>query len=188
LYERAFAISEELSAREPTKTTYRHDLALAQLGAGNALLQLGRAREALLRLTSALETAQSLSRSEPDERAHIVALARIHRSLGDAAVARGDANRALEHYRQALVSAEKLARLSRSNLDLQRQHADALESLGRYYSMLARRQREHAPEARRWLEKSLAVWQDWRRRKLATPYAGVREREALALIASLQAR
>jgi hypothetical protein len=50
---------------------------------------------------------------------------------------------------------------------------------------LAARRPELKTEARLWFRKSLAIWQDWKRRKVGAPYAGVREAQVTALIASI---
>jgi len=90
-----------------------------------------------------------------------------------------------ENYRQALAVTEELIRRAPSSLYFQRQHADTFETLGRYYRALARRRPELKLEARQWLQKSLAIWRDWRRRGVGSPYAGMRERQVTALIAAI---
>jgi tetratricopeptide (TPR) repeat protein len=158
------------------------------LGAGHALLRLHRSRDALQKLLPALEVIQLLARSEQNATDLVTALARIHRMIGDAMLDHGDETGALGHYREALAAADDLVRLNPTNLYFQRQRGDALESLWLYYAGLARRRREFEPEARLWIEKSLAIWRDWTRRKVATPYAGVRERQAATLLAKVGGR
>jgi tetratricopeptide (TPR) repeat protein len=184
-YQQAVAILEELSAAEPSKTTYRLDVALTQMGAGEALHRLGRNQEALQKLAPALAVVKSLADADANELSLPAAVGRIHRDTGDALLASGDETGAREHYRQALAVAEELARRASSNLYYRRQHAEALESLGRYYGTLARRRPELKTEALEWLQRSLAIWQDWKRRNVAMPYAGVREGQVATLIASI---
>jgi hypothetical protein len=71
--------------------------------------------------------------------------------------------------------------------------ADVLEATGAYYLALAARpgvtrarSAECKAEARSWVEKSLAIWQDWTARKIAMPYASRRLSRAMALLASIE--
>jgi tetratricopeptide (TPR) repeat protein len=187
LYQQAAAICDELSAAEPSNTAYRLDVALTWMGIGESLHKLGRNGEAISMLERALEIRESLAGADPNDLSLTAAAGRMHRDLADVLLAGGETTRARESYQQALAAGEELIRRAPSNLYFQRQHADALESLGLYYRTLARSRPEHRPEARQWLEKSQAVWQDWTRRNVATPYAGVRERRVAALIASIDA-
>jgi hypothetical protein len=100
-------------------------------------------------------------------------------------LASGDEKSAETNYREALTVAEGLAQRAPSSLYLRRQHADALESLGRHYSALARHRPEFRAEARHWLQKSLTVWQDCTRRNIAAPYASKRAAAVVAMIASI---
>jgi hypothetical protein len=50
---------------------------------------------------------------------------------------------------------------------------------------LAVRRPELKAEARQWFRKSLAVWQDWKRRNVGAPYAGMREGKVTASIKSI---
>ncbi len=182
-YQKAAAISEGLSLAAPSNAKFRHDISFSQMAIGESLLRLGRSREALQRLAPALETMKSHAAASPDQISLTVDVGRIHGDIGDGLLAQGDEKGAYENYRQALAAAEKLIRFAPASLYFQRQHGDALESLGRYYVTLARRRRELKPEARSWLQKSLAVWRGWTSRSVAVPYAGVRERQVAALIA-----
>ena len=180
--------SEELSAANPSNTNYREDAAFSQMGIGECLYRLGRHREALRKLGSR-SGSDEISRQRGARSASLMGdVGRIHRDMGNVLLAMGDETGAHENYRLALAATEELIRRAPSSLYFQRQNADALESLGRYYATLARRRPEFKTEARAWLQKSLAVWQDWTRRKIGAPYAGVRERQVAALIASLDKR
>ncbi len=184
-YQKAAAISEELSAGDPSNTKFRHDAALAHAGAGESLHRLGKNREALQKLAPALDAMKSLAASAPDQVLLLAEVGRIHRRIGDGLLAEGDEQRAEENYRQALAAAEELTRRTPSSLYFRRHYADAVESLGRYYGTLARLRPALKTEARQWLQKSLAVWRDWARRNVAAPYAGMREGQAAALLASI---
>ena len=65
LYQRAAMISEELSAAEPSNTNYRQHFALSQMGIGESLHKLGKNREALQKLTQALEIDEISRRRGP---------------------------------------------------------------------------------------------------------------------------
>jgi tetratricopeptide (TPR) repeat protein len=184
-YQTAATISEALGTSEPSNTKYPRDLALARAGIGEALHRLGKNGEALQALAPALDGMKAVARAESDELYLIGEVSRIHQAIGNVLSATGDEKRAYDNYRQGLVAGEELIRRAPASLYFQRRHADALESLGRYHLALARRRSEHKTEARLWLQKSLTVWQDWTRRKLAAPYAGVREAQAAKLLASI---
>jgi tetratricopeptide (TPR) repeat protein len=184
-YQKAASISEKLNAGDPSNTRFRHNFAVGHLGMGESLLRLGKNREALQNLAPALEMIKSLTGSARDQIFLIGELGRIHRAIGNALLSGGDEAGALKNYRQGLAATDDLIRRAPSSLYFWRQHADALESLGRYYATLARRRRELKAEARLWLQKSLGVWQDWKRRKVGAPYAGVREAQVTAFIASI---
>src|SRR5262249_36186862 len=141
-YQKAVQISEELTAAYPSNTKYREDLAAGQEGIGKCLHSLGKNREALLKLAPALDTMKALAAAAPERIALTGAVGRIHDAIGNALLAVGDEKGALENYRQALAIAEELMRRAPSNLYSRRQHADALEALGRYYGTLARRRKE----------------------------------------------
>ena len=185
LYQRAQAISEKISSIDPSNTRYRRDIALSQMGTAESLHGLARDREALPKLTSALESMRSLAAADPGQIPLIGSVGRIYRDLGDVWLALGDEKGALKNYMLALNAAAEPIRRAPANLYYQRQHTDAVESLGRYYAKLAERRRELKPEALRWLEMSLAFWRNWTSRGVAVPYAGVRERQVATLIASV---
>jgi tetratricopeptide (TPR) repeat protein len=180
LYEQATAISKTLSDADPGNTEYRRDYASGLAGAGEALRVLGRGREALQKLTPALELTRAVSLQLPDEVSVVVSAGRIERDLGDALLAIGDERGSIERYRQALATHEEAIRRVPANLYFQRQYADSMEAMARYYMIVRRR-----TEARAFLDRCSGFWQDWTRRNLATPYAGVRERQVAALIASI---
>jgi len=182
LYERAEAISARISSIDPSNTNYRHDIAGSQMGIGESLHELDRNKEALLKLTSSLESIKALATVESDQIPLTATLGRIYRDIGDVLLALGDEKGALSNYKLGLNAAEEPLRRVPANLYYQRQHTDAVESLGQYYAKLAERRRELKPEALQWLEKSLVFWKDWVSRGLAAPYAGVRERRVAALI------
>jgi tetratricopeptide (TPR) repeat protein len=185
LYEKATALSQRVSAVDPTNTKYRRDIALGQAGIGESLHGLGRDREALTTLTGALESINALAAADPTDIPLIGFVGRIHREIGNVLLSLGDMKGALDHYMLALDSTGEPIRRAPANLYYQRRHADAVESLGRYYAKLAEHRKELKPDALQWLEKSLAFWKDWVGRGLAAPYAGVRERQVAALIASV---
>jgi hypothetical protein len=93
-----------------------------------------------------------------------------------------DEKGALEHYLAGLAVTEEFLRRAPANLYFQRYRADTQEALGRYYLALAARRPELRVEAHTWFQKSLALWQDWTARNLATPYAARRQRQAAAFL------
>jgi tetratricopeptide (TPR) repeat protein len=184
-YAQAVEISEQLSAAEPSNTKYRRDVALSQMGMGKSLHRIGRNREALQKLVPALEMMKSLAAATPDEIFLIATAGGMHRDIGNVLLAIGEEKAARENYERALAITEDLIRRTPSSLRFQRQRADALESLGRYYMALAGRRPELKTEARSRLQESLAIWQDWKRRNVGSPYAAARQSRVGALIASI---
>jgi eukaryotic-like serine/threonine-protein kinase len=183
-YRRAAALAKDLAAVEPSNTKYRQNHAFARIGVGESLHRLGKNQEALQNLIPALEMVNTLTPAS-DMISVLGAPCRIHRGIGDVLLADGDENGALKHYRLALATSDDLLRRYPASVFLQLHRANSLESLGRYYAMLARRRRELKTEARVWLQKSLDLWQDWTRRNVAAPYAGVRLRQATTMLASV---
>jgi len=190
-YQKAKTLAEELTAGEPSNSKYRKNLAASQMGVGKALHHLDRNREALQSLSRARETMEALVQGAPgvdsaaDEIRMMCAASRIHRDIADVQLAIGDEEGALESYRRALASSEEFLRRDPASMYYQRSRADSMESLGLYYGTLARHRPELKGEARIWLEKSLATWQDWKRRNIAVPYSDMREKQTAALIARL---
>jgi len=184
LYQEATAISEKLSVGDPSNTKYRDDFAFGQIGIGESLHKLGKNREALQELTTALETMKSLVGAEHDALSLANAVARIHRDIGSVLLASDDKKGALEHYLAGLAVIEEFLRRVPANLYFQRHRADTQEALGRYYLALAARRPELRVEARTWFQKSLGLWQDWTSRNVATPYAATRQSQAAAYLAS----
>jgi len=190
-YQKARTLAEELTAGEPSNAKYRKNFAAGQMGIGEALHRLGRNPEALQSLTHAREMMEALEKSASgvdsgaDEIRTMCAISRVHRDIADVLLAIGDEKGALQGYRDALASSEKFLRRDPASVYYQRSRADSMESLGRYYATLARRRPELKAEARSCLEKSLATWQDWKRRNIAAPYSGVREKQTVVLIAGL---
>lgn len=188
LCQKATAISERVSAMVPSNTAYRSNIPLAQMGSGESLHRLHRDGEALAKLTSALASMKALSAADPYDIPLIVAVGRIHRDIGDVLLATDDEKGALSNYMEALKTAEEPIRRAPANMYYQRQHTDAVEAIGKYYAAISARQPGLRPEARKWLGKSLDVWQDWIRRNIALPYARVRERQVAALLAAIDGR
>jgi tetratricopeptide (TPR) repeat protein len=154
------------------------------MGIGESLHKLGKNREALQRLTTALESLKSPVGAEHDALSLSNGVARIHRDIGNVLLASNDQKGALEHYLAALAVTEEFLRRASTNLYFQRYRADTQEALGRYYLALSARRPELRAEARSWFQKSLALWQDWTARNLATPYADRRQQQAAAYVAS----
>ena len=184
-YQKAAEISEALSQGNPSNTKFRHDVAFSRMETGDSLHRLGRNREALQNLFPALETMRSLAAASPDEISLAGDLGRIHRNIGNSLLATGDEKGAYENYREALAAAGRLIDRAPASLYFQRQQADSFESLGRYYTRLARRRPEFKHQARAWLQRSLAMWRDWTKRNIATPFAGIRERQVASLLGSI---
>lgn len=158
------------------------------MGLAESLHRLHRDREALPKLISALETMKALSAADPRDIPLIVAVGRIHRDIGDVLLATRDEEGALCHYMEGLNTAEEPIRRAPANMYYQRQHTDAVEAIDQYYTTLSARQPGLIPEARKWLGKSLEVWQDWTRRNIAAPYASFRERHVAALLSVIDVR
>jgi tetratricopeptide (TPR) repeat protein len=183
-YRTAEEIAEGLTTSNPSNTRFRQTLGFARMGVGEAQHRLGRHREALQKLTLALEALPAIAEGTTSFVSVLSAKSRIHRDQGDSLLALGDERAALEHYRQAVAASEGLVRRLPTSLHFQLGHALSLEALGQYYAALARRRPELIGEARDWLRKSLEIWQDWTRRGVAQPFAGVGERRVAGLLAS----
>jgi tetratricopeptide (TPR) repeat protein len=132
-------------------------------------------------LQDALELLRPLTMVTPIDLSILSETSTIQLHLGHALLANHDERGAEDGYRQALAVAEESLRRAPTSLYFQRDRSNVLEALGRFHA----RRRESRAEARKYIEKSLAIWRDWASRKIGAPYAGVRERQAAALLAEI---
>jgi hypothetical protein len=181
---RAANIAKELTSFAPGNTRYKQTLAFAEVARGETLLNLGRNRDAFDALTAALSAMKSVAAMLEDQIRAPCWITRIHRDLGATLLAQRNEREAEQHLREALAITEDLVGRAPTSFYVKRYRADAFEALGRYFMTVGRRP-EDKKQARAYIERSLEMWRDWRRRNIATPYAGVRERNAAALLASV---
>lgn len=190
---KAQALSEALNSGDPANLEYQYHLSRAHLGAGEALHNLGRDEEASQSLMRAIALQNSIHAVSPDRIWHLRVLSRAYFLLGDVRRSLGDWARAAEALQNGLAAADGMLARAPASLYHQLDRADALEAMGRHYASLAQRpsvdavrRREWKQQARVCVERSLAIWQDWTKRKIGAPYASRRESRAAALIASLR--
>jgi tetratricopeptide (TPR) repeat protein len=190
-YRKAFALSSELSSADNLNIHHRSSLADALLGIGQALHRLHKNDEAIQNLANALDLEKSIQAVAPERIFLLRTLSRTYMEIGNVLLDQGDAPRALENYSQGLAIADKSLKLVPTSLNHGLDRGDLLQAQGRYYLTLASKPgTTHARclqlrgEARSFFQKELAIWQDWARRKVATPYAGRRETQALADLAA----
>jgi hypothetical protein len=108
--------------------------------------------------------------------------------LGGALLDAGDPDGALNALREGLAVADRMLQRAPSSLPHQLDRADILEAMGRHYITLASRggvqTAELKREARSSFRQSLAIWQNWTRRKLAVPYSTRREAQVVRALAA----
>ena len=131
------------------------DGAFAHLAIG--LERLGRRREALDALRSALRIRQEFYRQDPGHFVIRQQMLRGHIQMAGLLLTSGDSAGALEQNRQSVEMAEQLALAIPSNLLARRDLADAYESMGNYFQSRDRAQ------ARLWYQKSFDLWTEWPR-------------------------
>ena len=189
---KALRISQDLGAGDPRNAEYRYHASRAHIGLGEALFNLGRHEEAVQELRRAIQLQNAIEAVSPERIWNLRVLSRAYVLMGRALLDGGDPERALDALREGLAVAERMLERAPSSLYHHLDRAEALEAMGKYYLALTARPgvgnaRRAAPraEARSWLQKSLAIWQDWKRRNVAMPYAGVREGQVATLIASI---
>ncbi|MFN0104821.1 MAG: hypothetical protein ACKV2U_22405 [Bryobacteraceae bacterium] len=186
-YRQALAISEGLSVAEPGHYKYRRDFALSHLGIAEAIHKLGRNRmDALSHLRVAVDVLLEAVESRPDGLWLETELTRAHRVWGDVLLAIGETANAEIMYRKSLERMESLNRRAPLRLLVQSAPAQAMESLGHFYAALSRSRPALKSDAEAWLRKSLAIWRDWSRRKIAVPYAAAHERAVSGSIERLR--
>jgi tetratricopeptide (TPR) repeat protein len=190
-YRKAFALSSELSSADPLNIHHRSSEADALLGIGQALHRLGKNEEAIQNLTRALELEKSIEAVAPERIFLLRTLSRTYMEVGNALFRQGEAPRALENYRDGLAIAERSLQRVPTSLNHAIDRADLLQAQGRCYLTLAgkpgvtgSRRSKLLGEARPFFQKELAIWQEWGRRKVGAPYAGRREAQALAYLAT----
>jgi len=128
---------------------------LSQLA--DALARLGRPREALKALRSAIQMRQDLGRRDP---AHFVIRQQLLRGYNQMAallLATGDVVAARAQHIQAVALAEELVTAVPGNLLARRDLADTYEAFGRYF------EGRDWSQSRAWYQKSLDIWTDWPR-------------------------
>jgi tetratricopeptide (TPR) repeat protein len=162
----------------------------ALLGIGQALHRLGKREEAIQNLSRAIELQKSIEAVAPERIFLLRTTSRAYMEVGNVWLDSGEYQRALENYREGLAAAERSLQHASSSLNHALDRADLLEAIARYYLKLAgrpaitqARRAELKGEARSFLQKDLAIWQDWTRRKVAAPYAARRETQAANYIA-----
>ena len=157
-----------LLEQTPSNLDYQRDIIRASSEIALSLRQLGeteRARESLrsaMRLEDALGEPDSFTRNE----------------FGDLEMKLGNRGKALEHYQAALLLAMKRIAARPQDMQARRELADTHEKLGAFYE--ASRQWE---QAREWHSRSLAVWKDWTRFGVSSPYNLRREKKAADALA-----
>lgn len=189
-YRKAAALSGEISAADETNIQYRSALADALLGQGTALHRLGKNQEALPILRRTIELQKSIEKVDPDRIWFLRTTSRAYLVMGETFLDQGDAARALDFYREGLATAERTLQRAPTSLYHTVDRADLFEAMGRYYLSLAAKsprasRRKLTEEARLWFEKSLSIWKDWTKQKVAVSYAGRRERMASDALASM---
>jgi tetratricopeptide (TPR) repeat protein/tRNA A-37 threonylcarbamoyl transferase component Bud32 len=192
LFAKALEIAAELRASDPANIDFRRDVMEAHLGLGIVARRTGSKEEAMERLTRALELQKTIEAAVPDRIWVTRYITQIYTEIGHALMKSGDMNGALANYQHALAAAERLLGRAPTSLYLARDRANVFEAMGSYFSRIsaraglpASRRLEVESEARSWLKKSLALWQDWNRRKLAAPYAARREKEVIVALAAI---
>ena len=189
---KAVSISEDLHAADPMNAEYRYHASRGYLALGEALHKLGRHTEAVQAFNQAIEHQNAIEAVSPERVWNLRVLSRTYLFMGRTLLDGGDPDRALSALHEALTVSDRMLGRAPSSMSHQLDRAEALEGIGAYYLVLAARpgvararRAEWKTEALSQFEKSRAIWQDWTRRKVGLPYAGVRERRVTSLIASI---
>src|SRR5947208_14186477 len=92
----------------------------------------------------------------------------IHIEIGNVLLESGEATATLKSYQEALEAAEKLLARAPTSLYLERDRAEALEAIGKYFQKTSLhpglpevRRVLLREEARSWFRQSRANWQSW---------------------------
>jgi tetratricopeptide (TPR) repeat protein len=190
-YVPALEIAEDLRKSDPSNIDFRRDVSEANLGLAILARKSGRNDEAMERLARALELQKSIEAAAPNRIWVGRYITQIYTEIGNVLMMRGDTTGALNSYREALAAAERLLMRAPSSLYLERDRADVLEAMGKYFLKLSLdpNLKEGAKaqfEAQARLQESLRIWQSWTQRKIGAPYAARREAEAGATLASIR--
>jgi tetratricopeptide (TPR) repeat protein len=186
---KAVRVAEGIRAGDPRNAEYRYHASRAYLWMGDALRRLHRPTEAVQVLNRALEIQKAIAAVSPERIWNLRVLTRTYGFLGEALLDAGDHTAAAETLREGLAVADRMLQRAPLSLYHQLDRADILEAQGRYNVSLATRtatrRAELKREARNSFQQSLNIWQDWKRRKLAEPYASRREAAAVRALASV---
>jgi eukaryotic-like serine/threonine-protein kinase len=187
---KAVQISEELRTGDPLNAEYRYHASRAYLWIGEALRRSHRPAEAVESLKRSLELQKAIAAVSPERIWNLRALSRTYLYLGGALLDAGDPDGSVDALREGLAVADRMLQRAPSSLPHQLDRADVLEAMGRHNLTLASRSGVRAAElkrtARSCFQQSLAIWQDWTRRRLAAPYSARREAQVARLLASIQ--
>jgi tetratricopeptide (TPR) repeat protein len=191
-YQQALTIAEQLLAGDPPNIEYRYAVSRAHMGVGEALHNLKKQPDAIRHLRRAIDLQKGIAGTSPDRVWNLRILSRTYTLLGRSLLAYGDAEGGLHALQEALATADQMLRRVPGSLYHQLDRADVLEAMGGYYRTVAARPqvaREGEAElnlaARSCYEKSLSIWRDWLKRKVAVQYAVRREAAVAAALAAL---
>ena len=183
-------LSEGLNTGDSQNIEYCYAASRIYLGIGEALYKLRKEDEALQNLRRAVELQKSIAIVAPERIWNLRVLSRAYTLMGGALLNRGHQDQAWALH-EGLGVADRILERAPSSLYHQLDRADVLEAMGQYYLVLAKHpggrladSKRLKTEGRSYFQESLAIWQDWTRRNVATPYSGRRESQVLAYLTS----
>lgn len=150
--ERAVDTAHRATANQPSNPEGMKVVSAASLGLGRVLVNLGRHREGIARLTEALTVRKQLSGSMPGDRHLRREVAASLILLGDALSSNSQTNRAADSYREGVRIHRELLQADPKNRQFLR---DAYVALGRVAT--AEKQRGHHHQARETTRSALQL-------------------------------
>ena len=162
-FRRSMALVEQLLERDAKNTDWLRLKGLALMSLGYAQGRSGDNAAAVHILDTAVKLQRDLIARDAARAGIRQDLQASLNYLGDIRLSAGEADRALQHYQQSLEIAQELNRRNPADLYSLFCLATSYERVGAFHTWRARRSRNALDwaKASEWLNKSLAVWQDW---------------------------
>jgi tetratricopeptide (TPR) repeat protein len=167
---RAISLCDKESEANPASSEIRGDQGVFNFRLAEMIEKGGDKRGALQYYQKALAIEQAMSDSNPKDLVKRGDVSEDWMKVADLEFEIGDRAAALAGYRKALTIRESMMAAAPDDSDGRSQLALIQQKLGAYYASQAARQsagksEENWREAKHWLEKSLAVWNDLQQKK-----------------------
>ncbi len=170
-YRQAVEVAERLAAADPTNAQAKRDLSIVYGKVGQLLVQKGSIPEGMEVYLKGQKISEELALADPKDVQIQGDVATGHKEIGEMLVQMNQVPAAMVHFRKALATARELSSVDTKDEDLRGFLAECYFNMGKAYVMLASapkvrpaQQVDYWGKARPFLQQSLDVWLDMKRR------------------------